>query len=114
MPKTVSSTEAKALFGTLLKWIGEHDDEVIVEHYNKPAAVLMPFEEYEKVRELRHRERRREALTTLQALRAEVRSQNEDLDEEDAYQLAGFSQEAITELIAGAGEEEGRQATPGK
>ncbi len=112
MPKIVSSTEAKGSFGTLLKWMEEHDDEVIVELYNKPAAVLMPYEEYEKVRRLREQERRREALSALRALREEVRARNEDLDEREAYRLAGFSDEITEEMGTAAREEERRRPVP--
>jgi prevent-host-death family protein len=100
MPKTVSSTEAKALFGTLLKWTAEQDDEVIVELYGKPMAVLMPYDEYEKIRQLREQERRRVALESLRALRARVQARNQDLSEAEAYRLAGFDERVIEEMTA--------------
>jgi prevent-host-death family protein len=99
MPKVVSSTKAKAHLGTLLKWIDEHDDEVIVEHYNKPTAVLMTYAEYEEIVKLREQERRRQGLAELQSLRTQMRERHTDLTVEEASQLAGFLAEAMQEMV---------------
>ena len=98
MPKIVSSTQAKAHLGTLLKWIDQHDDEVIVELYNKPAAVLMTYTEYEEIVKLRKQARQRQAQTEMQTLRTEVDARNPEIIVEEAYQLAGFLVEKIQDL----------------
>lgn len=88
MQKIVSSTEAKSRFGTLLKWIKEH--EVIIRVHGEPEAVLISYEDYRQIEELRERERRRIALETLRKLREEVTAQV-DLSQEEAYVIAGMS-----------------------
>jgi len=98
VPKIVSSTQAKANLGTLLKWIGQNDDEVIVALYNKPAAVLMTYAEYEEIVKLRKQEQQRQALTELQATRAVAGSRNLDTTVEEAYQLAGFLADTMRDL----------------
>jgi prevent-host-death family protein len=83
MPKTVSSTEAKAQFGTLLSWASEQNDEVIVKFYGEPKAVIMPYQEYEAFLKLRKQEQKRKVLAALDELRKEVRQQNPDLTLEE-------------------------------
>ena len=99
MPKTVSSREAKARFGELLKWVDESNESVIVLRYGKPVAVIMSCTEYEEVEKLRKRELKRKAFEALEALRDEVRLQNPGLTAEEAYRLAGFSEEVIQETL---------------
>ncbi len=96
MPRTVSSTQAKAHLGTLLKWIDQHDDEVIVELYNKPTAVIMTYDEYEEIVKLRRQERQRQAETQTQHTEIEVR--NPEMLVEEASRLAGFLVERLHEL----------------
>ena len=55
MPKTVSSSEAKARFGEYLKWANESKDKVIIKLYGEPAAVIMSYTEYEEMEKLRKR-----------------------------------------------------------
>lgn len=99
MPKTVSSSEAKARFGELLKWTAESKDKVIVKLYGEPTAVIISYAEYTEVEKLRKREQKRKALDALNALRDEARRQNPDLSDEEAYRLAGFSEEVIQETL---------------
>ncbi len=104
MPKTVSSTEAKSRFGELLKWANESKDKVIVKLYGEPAAVIISYAEYEEVEKLRKREQKRKAFEALDALRQEARRQNPDLTTEEAYRLAGFSEEVTQETLKADGE----------
>jgi prevent-host-death family protein len=99
MPKTVSSSEAKSRFGELVKWTTENQDTVGVKLYGEPAAVIMSYREYEEVERLRKREQKRKALEALEALRQESRRQNPDLSSEEAYRLAGFSENVVEETL---------------
>lgn len=99
MPKTVSSSEAKSRFGELVKWTTENQDKVIVKLYGEPAAVIMSYGEYKEVEQLRKREVKRKALEALDALRQAARRQNPDLTAEEAYRLAGFSEEVIADTL---------------
>lgn len=84
MTKTISSSEAKTRFGSVVDWALTHNDDVIVESHGKLRVVIMPFAEYQKVLDLREKARRREALAQLESLRERVQSRNRDLDEERA------------------------------
>ena len=99
MPRTISSSEAKSKFGEVLKWTTENNDEVIVKLYGEPKAVIMPYTEYTEVEKLRKREERRKAWETLEEIRKRVRAQNPDMTPEEAYRLAGFSEEVIQETL---------------
>ena len=99
MPKIVSSSEAQSRFGEIVKWTKKSQDEVIVKLYGEPAVVIMSYAEYEEVEKLRKREQRRKAFEVLGQLRDEARGQNPELSDEDAYRLAGFSEEVITETL---------------
>lgn len=101
MPKAVSSHEAKNHFGSLLGYVDEHDDEVIVERHGKPRAVLMSMPSYEKVQALREQQRRAEALARLRAIQERASERNQDLTEEQAIALADqLSHELIDDMAA--------------
>lgn len=88
MSKTISANEAKNRLGTWIALVNDTDDEVIIERHGKPKAVIMSFESFEVVKELREKQRREELLRRLRALRDEVRAQNQDLTQEEAEALA--------------------------
>lgn len=101
MPKAVSANEAKNRLGSLLGYVSDQGDEVIVESHGKPKAVIMSIPAYEEVQALREQKRRTEALDELRALRAEVRARNQSLTEDDATALADrVSHELVDDLAA--------------
>ncbi len=100
MSKTVSATEAKNQLGALMGWVLENKDEVIVESRGKPQVVLIPFEEYEELQNIKEQVRRRQALAKLEKLRDKVRSRNQDLGDQEAEALAQrFTGEVIAEMV---------------
>ena len=100
MSKTVSSTEVKNRFGSVVTWVLENKEEVIVENRGEPTIVIIPFSEYEKVQQLREQVRRQEAFARLEALREQVRMRNQDLSEEQAENLGDlFSREVVERMI---------------
>ena len=88
MPRTVSASEAKTHFGSIVDWAVESNEDVVVESYGSPKAVIMSYEEYREVLRLREAARRQKALAQLRQLREEVRARNQDLDEQEARELA--------------------------
>lgn len=99
MPKTVSASEAKNRFGSMVEWAIKNQDEVIIQSYGEPRAVLVPFEAYQRVLELREQARRREALERLEQLRETIQARNRDLSGEEADALADrFTREVIGEM----------------
>jgi prevent-host-death family protein len=100
MTKVVSSSEAQNNFGAMLQWAEEQGEEIVVERRGKPAAVIISYEEYAEVMRLRQAERKRQALAAIRQVREQVRAANQDLSAEDAYRLAGFSEEVIRETLA--------------
>lgn len=49
MPKTVSALEAKNRLGSLLGYVSEQDDEVIVENRGKPKAVISELPAFARI-----------------------------------------------------------------
>ena len=99
MSRTVTATEAKVQFGAIVDYAVAANDDVIVESRGEPKAVIISYQEYQKVLTLREQARREEALRRLRALREEVRARNTDLTEEQAMALAvRFSKEFAAEL----------------
>lgn len=100
MPKVVSSSEARDNLGGLLKWTQEHHDEVIIKLRGEPAGVLMTYEEYEEIIQLRKQEQKRKALAALRELRERVQSRlPKDLTDEEAYRIAGFGEDVIKSTL---------------
>jgi len=100
MPRTVSATEAKNRLGAIVEYAVKNPDGVIIESRGKPRAVILSFEEYQKVKKVQEQARRREALEKLRALAEEVRQQNQDLSADQADELADqIVREAIVNMI---------------
>lgn len=101
MPKTVTASEAKNRLGALLGWVVEHQDEIIVESHGEPKAVIVAFDEYEKLSQLKERQRRQDALERMRELRAEVSERNQDLSEAAALELADrVVREVVDDMVA--------------
>ncbi|MBA3947809.1 MAG: type II toxin-antitoxin system Phd/YefM family antitoxin [Herpetosiphonaceae bacterium] len=99
MPKTVTASEAKNKLGSIVGWVVENQEEVIVESYGEPRVVIMSFDEYEKLKALKEQQRRWEALDQLRRLKAEVSSHNKDLSEGEAMALTDrFVREVIDDM----------------
>jgi len=99
MPRTVTATEAKNRFGSIVEWVREHNDEVIVQSRGEPSAVIISASEYEKLKSLREEARRREALERLRRIRKESLARNLDLTPEEGEALADrFAHEFFEDL----------------
>lgn len=96
MPKTISVSEAKNKLSAVLDWTVDEQDEVIVESRGRPKAVIVSYDEYEKLLVLREAAERQAALQRLEAIAARIQEQNKDLDAERAEELADeISRETI-------------------
>lgn len=85
--RTVSATEAKNRLGAYLKFATQGGGAVIVESRREPSAVIISFEEYQRLRDadaLLARQRRLEKLEQIMERQAEL---NSDLTEESAEAL---------------------------
>jgi prevent-host-death family protein len=101
MSKTISANEAKNRLGTWLAHVNNTDEEVIIERHGKPKAVIMSFEAFEEVKELREKQRRAKAVRDLRALQEEISSRNRDLTEEQIEEIANrFSHDIIDDMVA--------------
>src|SRR5689334_14041114 len=99
-PKTVSASEAKNRFGTLLGWVLTNKNEVIVKSHGEPKVVMMSFTEYEKLKELQEEQRRRDALARLEQVRERVRARNQDVSEQEAEELADrFVRDVVDDMV---------------
>lgn len=100
MPKIVSASEAKNKLGAIVGWVLEHREEVIIENRGEPTVVMIPFDEYEKLKELKEQARRKEVLAQLESLREQVSARNQDLSEEQALLLSDrLVREVIDEMV---------------
>jgi prevent-host-death family protein len=97
VPKTISSTELQAKFGTSVEWVLSNKAELVVESRGVPTIVIVPYVQYEQTKQLR----RRQALAKLERLREKVSARFRDLTEEQRAELANrFSREFVQDLVA--------------
>lgn len=82
---TVSATEAKNKFGTVLAQAREKP--IIIESHGHATAVVISIDEYEKYKAVREKQERDEAIERLRVLRAEAERRNSDLTPEQAEAL---------------------------
>lgn len=99
--KTISASQVKNNFGTIVSQVqkGEYP-EVIVENRGQPIVAIIPIEELEAIKELRERERQKEALARLRSVRARVQARIKGkLTDKEADDMANrFSRELVEDL----------------
>ena len=83
MPRTISMDEARSNLESVFQWAKENKDDVIIEKSGKPEGVLVPYDEYTEINEIRK----------------DVAERNQDLTAEEIFRLAGFDEEVIQEMI---------------
>ena len=88
MSKAVSTREAQNRLSSLIGWVNEHNESVIVEKRGAPTAVLISYAEYEVLQEMKERQRRQLLLAKMRDLRARVSARNPDIGEAEAEALA--------------------------
>jgi prevent-host-death family protein len=62
MPMTVTVSEAKDKFSSLLHWTVDNSGVVIIESRGKPRVFIVSYAEYQEFLTLREQARRKEAL----------------------------------------------------
>lgn len=78
----VSATEAKNRLGAILAVVSRKNQEIAIESRGEPKAVIISYQEYEKLTALKEKERREEALKKLEELRKVVRTRSKDITRE--------------------------------
>jgi len=100
---TVSTTEAKSRFGSLLAEVNDGADAILIESHGRPRAVLVSAQQWITLNNARERVRRWEAWESLRQLAAEVSARNADLTQEEADSLADeIANEAMARVVAKA------------
>lgn len=96
----VSASEAKNRLGSLLLMVSQKNRDVIVENRGEPKAVIISYQEYETLQNVREAKRREDALRRLEELRKRISKRNKDLTEKKAMQIADrVSRSAIHSLV---------------
>ncbi len=111
MPKTISASEAKSRFAETVQWILENQDDVIVNRYDQPYVVLMPYADYEQYRVWQEKLRREAIIEQVEASRHEVQVDAQVTDQAEAYRQAGMAEWVICETLeADAARERGESS----
>ena len=98
--KRVSISEAREQFSTFVKMANEGKYDVVIQNRGRPEAVLIPYADYEMLKEAREIERRKKAIQALKQIAQEVGERNQDLSVQDVEQLADeVTREAIDNLV---------------
>jgi prevent-host-death family protein len=100
MPRIISATQAKNHFGSIVQWVIQQNEQVVVESHGEPRIVIIPFGDYDEFVQLKEQVRREKALVMLRRLGETVRARNYDLTPEEGDFLAGrFSEELVQEIV---------------
>lgn len=100
MTRSVSATEAKAKLSDLMKWAVKTGDDVIIQSRGYPQVVIVPYKEYEELRQLKERARRAAAIAELHEIAREIQALNTDLTPDEADALADeITRAAIDQLV---------------
>lgn len=73
MTETIQSTDLRRQVREILDRVRRKQEPIVVQTYNTPQAVLIPYEDFEAYQAWQARQHKRESwLTELQAIAAEV------------------------------------------
>ncbi len=98
MPRAIKATDLRRRTRQVLDWVRVDGEEVIVESYNTPQAVIISYSDYLTYKELEKAEALRRALVgELQQIAAEVSRRAQAMADEDVPAL-------VDEAIAAARE----------
>ncbi len=101
MVRTISATEAKVNFGSVLRSVQEKDDVVIVENHGRPTAAIISIEEYQSLQAISERDREARALERLRVLQEQIAERNRDLTSDEADAIADeLTRTAMDSLVA--------------
>lgn len=84
--KTLSITQTREQLSTVIQSVRR--DDVIIQNRGRSKAVIIPFTDYELLREAREKKRISEAVAELKQLAQEISARAKHLSEEEAYQIA--------------------------
>lgn len=103
MAITVTSTEAKNNFGEMIRLAKNSKEGVVVKQYGDPTVVIVDYLRLKELQEDSQELQRQKALDELQILRERVAERNRLLfpndSAEELYREAGFSEEAIRDML---------------
>jgi prevent-host-death family protein len=103
MSKTVTAQEATSHFSSLLDAVTEGNngsEEVIIERNGEPRAVLISYDAYRQVQEVREQQRAK-ILEEFRALQERIAARNQDLTEEESIAIGiEVSKEIIRDIMA--------------
>jgi prevent-host-death family protein len=101
MVRTISATEAKVNFGSVLRLVQEKDGVVIVENHGRPTAAIISIDEYQTLQASAERDRQVRALERLRVLQEQIAERNRDLTSDEADAIADeLTRAAMQSLIA--------------
>lgn len=90
MPRTIKARDLHRRPGQVLDWVRVDGEEVIVETYNTPEAVIISYSDYLIYKRLEKAEaRRRDLAGQLQQIAAEVSQRAQEVADEDLPKLVG-------------------------
>lgn len=96
MAKSVKSTDLRRRIRQVLDQVLKEGEPVVVQTYDTPQAVLIPYDEYEEYKTWRERRQQRAAwLAELQSIAEEV-SARAALTDEEAEALIEEAKEAAS------------------
>ena len=98
--KTASVSETRQKLSSFLNWIKNSQNDVVIQNRGQAEAVIIPFADYELLREARERRRRQQAVDELRQIAQKVRAGNNRMTQDEAQEIAdAITDEAINNLV---------------
>lgn len=99
--KMVSVSEARKQLSAVVNWAAQNNDDVVIQNRGQAQAVIIPYADYQLLKEAREQQRRAAAIAELKRLAQAVRQTTPPLSEQEADALADeVTRDAIDTLIA--------------
>ncbi len=92
--KTLSVTETREQLSSVIQSV--QDDDVVIQNRGRSKAVIIPFSDYELLREAREKERVKTAVEALKQLASQVSANFTDMTDDE---VTALSDQVVRESI---------------
>ena len=99
LAKTISPTQVKNQFGSVVEWTIKHNEGLVVESRGVPKVAIVPHTSYQEFLKLKEEARRQTALETLKRLRQDIQKRNPEWTDETAKEFADEVAKEVMDVV---------------
>lgn len=101
--KLLSVSETRRNLSSLINWIASKKGDLLIQNRGRPAAVMIPFDDYGLLLSAREQRHRQAAIAEMKRIAEEVGQRNENMSRQESETLAVEATRATIESLVASG-----------